>query len=453
MNVTKEALPLWLPSEGVALYFLGIGGSGMYGVARLSHAMGFSVTGSDGSESRNLVSLRKLGIPLCDENEPLPPCISVLVYSLAVPMTHPRICEAKARGIRILDRASFFGEIMRVFPRRAAVSGSHGKSSTTAMCAEILACAGMSPTVVSGASLGIGADSVREGDGDILLFEACEYKDAFLSFSPTHALVLDVSWEHTDYFPDRRAVMRSFSSFLEGESVTCRVAPKGLFSADVTFGEGGDYTAEACVPTREGSVFLLCKNKVPLGRVCLSVLGTYQVENALGAAALCASLGASEEDIVRGLCRFRGISRRMEKRGYLRGSPLYLDFAHHPKELLCALKTASCFGRPVAAVFEPHTYSRTKSFFEEYVRVLRLPHMAGVLPVYAARESEDTGVSASCLAKEAGVAFLPDYAHAAQFLIRAAGKGCTLLLIGAGGVEGVLPYLPLLFPCEGNYGV
>lgn len=445
MNVIESALPEWLRKEKRGIYFLGIGGSGMYGVARLAHAMGFSVLGSDGRENQNTASLRRIGISLLREEDALPSELFLLVYSLAVPMTHPRILEAKESGIAVLDRAAFFGILMRAFPVRAAVSGSHGKSSTTAMCADILTRAGRSPTVVSGASLGRKADSFKAGDGDILLFEACEYRDAFLSFSPTHALVLDVSWEHTDYFPSFEAVKNSFDAFINGESVVASASLNGLFPATVTFGTGGDYTAEECSETREGSQFLLCKNGSPVGKVSLAALGAFQVENALGAAALCATLGVSNADIVAGLSSFSGIARRMEKRGYLRGIPLYLDFAHHPRELAFALKAASRFARPLAVVFEPHTYSRTKTFFEEYVRLLRIPHIAGVLPVYAAREPLDPTATSERLAKAAGIAFLPDYAHAAEFLTHAAGKGCTLLLIGAGGVEGVLCHLPHLF--------
>jgi len=443
VNITENALPSWFAKGKGVIYFAGIGGSGMYGCARLALHLGFRVSGSDGRESQNLSTLRKMKIPLFAESAPLPEDTFLVVYSFAIPPSHPRLVEAEAKGIRAIDRASFLGLLMRCFPVRAAVAGSHGKSSTTAMCAEILTRAGRSPTVVSGASLGIGEDSFKAGEGDVLLFEACEYKDAFLSFSPTHALVLDASWEHTDYFPDKTAVMRSFSRFLRLESVTCAVAPKGLFSADVTFGTDGDYRAECRFETREGTRFLLCRQKEALGLVKLSVLGAYQVENALGAAALCASLGVSDRDIVEGLCAFRGISRRMEKRGYLRGVPLYLDFAHHPKELISAIKTASRFARPLALVFEPHTYSRTKSFFEEYLYALRLPHLAGVLPIYAAREEKDESVSSELLAKRAGIAYLPDYRHAARFLTDAAGRGCILLLAGAGGVEGVLDWLQL----------
>lgn len=453
MNITEGTLPEWLRRQEGSVYFLGIGGSGMYGVARLALAMGFTVLGSDARKTQNTALLRRIGVPLFDENTPLPDGVAFLVYSLAVSASHPRILDAERRNIPILDRAAFLGALMRAFPKRAAVAGSHGKSSTTAMCAEILTRAGMSPTVVSGASLGRGEDSFREGEGDILLFEACEYKDAFLSFSPTHALVLDVSWEHTDYFPDYEATKRSFSAFIHGKSVVCAVSPAGLFDADVTFDDGGDYTATESFETREGSVFLLCKKGLPMGKVTLSAHGAYQIQNALGAAALCQTLGASDADVIQGLSHFAGIPRRMEKRGYLRGSPLYLDFAHHPKELLSALKTASRFGRPLAAVFEPHTYSRTKTFFEEYVRLLRLPHIAGVLPIYAAREKEDPSVSSERLAREAGIDYLPDYAHAASFLVRAAGNGCTLLLVGAGGVEEVLSHLPFLFSPDENQGV
>ena len=449
MNMTKTALPAWLQKENGGICFLGIGGSGMYGVARLSHMLGFEISGCDGRESQNLETLRKMKIPIFSEDAPLPQSICVLVYSLAVPEYHPWRKEAEARGIRTMDRAAFLGILMRAFSVRAAVAGSHGKSTTTAMCAEILRRAGRSPTVVSGASLAIGEDSFQWGEGDLLLVEACEYKDAFLSFSPTHALVLDASWEHPDYFSDKAAVLRSFSAFLSLDGLEHTVAPAGLFPADVTFGEGGIYTARGRRTTREGSSFLLCREGETLGLVSLSVLGSYQVENALGAAALCASLGVSDRDIVDGLSGFRGIGRRMEKRGYLHGAPLYLDFAHHPKELLYAIKTVLSLGRPAALVFEPHTYSRTKAFFEEYLFALRLPHFTGVLPIYAAREKEDESVSSLLLAKRAGVTALTDYRHAARFLTDAAEKGCTLLLAGAGGVEEVLSHLPFLFPAGG----
>lgn len=426
------------------VYFLGIGGSGMYGCARLAAMLGLSVCGSDAKEGKNTARLRRAGILLLGENEPLPQDVRTVVYSLAVPPSHPLLCEARARGLTVLDRTAFLGSIMRVFPIRAAVSGSHGKSSTTAMCAEILTAAGYAPTVLCGAELSTEEGGFRPGDGEVLLLEACEYRDAFLALSPTHALALGISWEHTDYFPSKESVLCSFDAFLHGPTVRYAVAQAGTLSADVTFGRGGDFTAEEVVSTEEGSSFFLVHRGKRLGRVTLGVLGRFQVENALGAAALCHTLGVRAEDIVRGLCAYRGIPRRMERRGSLRGVPLYLDFAHHPKELLCALRTASALGRPLAVVFEPHTYSRTKSFFDDYVRALRLPHMAGVLPIYAARETESLGISSVLLAKEAGVAFLSDYVHAARFLTRAAGKGCTLLLVGAGGVEEVLTHLPLL---------
>ena len=425
-----------------SVYFLGIGGSGMFGVAMLAHEMGFSVCGTDSRTGKNTARLASHAIPLYPEEEALPQNISALVYSLAVRTDHPRMGEALSRGIPVFSRPEFFGELMRAFPIRAAVAGSHGKSSTTAMCAEILRQAGFSPTVVSGADLDC-EGSFRRGEGDILLFEACEYKDAFLSFSPTHALVLDVSWEHTDYFPDEESVMRSFFAFLHEETVCRSVAPCGLLSPDITFGKGGYYTAERVERMEGGNRFLLCCSGNIIGEVALHVEGNFQVENALGAAALCFSLGLSHDAVLRGLSAYRGIARRMETKGSLLGVPLYLDFAHHPKELFCAIKTAESIGRPVALVFEPHTYSRTQSFWKDFVLALRLPHRAGLLPIYAARERALSGVSSDLLAREAGIAFLPDYPCAANFLKEAAKEGCILLLVGAGSVEGVLSHLSL----------
>jgi UDP-N-acetylmuramate--alanine ligase len=303
------------------------------------------------------------------------------------------------------------------------------------MCAEILRTAGVSPTVVSGADLD-SEGSFRRGDGDVLLFEACEYRDAFPSFCPTHALALGVSWEHPDYFPDKASVTRSFHAFLHGKTVTCSVAPAmSELSADIIFGHGGSVTAEAVTRAEEGHCFLLCRAGRAVGRVSLHVSGDFQIENALGAAALCHSLGIRDEDVVKGLSSYRGIPRRMEKCGTLRGVPLYLDFAHHPKELFCAMRTARGFGRPVAAVFEPHTYSRTKAFFEEYARVLRMPHMAGVLPIYAARE-KDTGVVSSAMLSEKipGCYLAKDFEDAKAHILESAKDGDIVMTVGAGDV-------------------
>ncbi|MBQ9736073.1 MAG: hypothetical protein IJV96_04735 [Clostridia bacterium] len=427
------------------IFFLGIGGSGMYGTAALAKEMGFAVRGTDSAENANTRRLRALGVPLQSEREGLPPSTALLVYTFAAPPDHPLLMQARARAVPTLSRAEFFGMLMRPFPIRAAVAGSHGKSSVTAMCATVLRMAGYAPTVVSGADLGDGRGSFRMGEDRVLLFEACEYRDAFLSFCPTHALALSVSHEHTDYFPDEASVRRSFRRYLSGQSVRKRIAPVGLFDADVTYGEGGSLFARACVCREGGSHFCLCTADGASYPVTLHTGGAFQIENALGAAALCAALGVPVKKIAEGLCTYRGIARRMEYKGSLRGAPLYLDFAHHPKELAALLRSADAFGRPVALVFEGHTYSRTRHFFSDYVHLLRKPHISGVLPIYAAREPGTDAVSGKALAEAARAAYLPTYEDAARFLVRAAGKGCTLLLVGAGGVEGVLPYLsPML---------
>ncbi len=429
------------------VFFLGIGGSGMYTLARLCAAKGFSVLGTDQRENENVTRLRALGVPIVPEDAPLPEGVGTFVYSLAVPKTHPLLNEAAERGIPTLHRAAFLGLFTRAFPVCAAVAGSHGKSTTTAMCAAILRAAGHAPTVLSGADLGPAEEGFSEGDGQLLLLEACEYKDAFLSLSPTHAVCLNVSFEHTDYFPSKAAVMHSFASFLSGERIISSIAPHGLFPKEVagtTFGKEGTVTAKEVTFSHGCAAFILCREGREAGHVALNVPGEFQVENALAAAALAFSLGVGDGAALAGLNGFSGIPRRMEYKGQLRASPLYLDFAHHPRELFFSLRTAAALGAPVALVFEPHTYSRTKAFFREFVRLLRMPHMTGVLPIYAARETDTLGVSSHLLAEEAGVAYLPDYAHAAGFLIRAAGKGCTLLLVGAGSAPGVLGHLPRL---------
>ncbi len=423
------------------LYFAGIGGSGMFPLASLAHSLGYHVCGFDARENKNVLRLREKGISVSVGNASLPPQTDALVRSLAVPLTHPICIEAQERSIPIFLRSELLAVLERLFPCRIAVSGSHGKSSTVGMCASILDAAGLSPTVLVGADLSEKEGGFREGKGNILLYEACEYGNSFLAFSPTHAAVLNAEWEHTDFFEDENAVLTSFRRFLEKPSVIYRLKEETLsLCADADFGKEGYYHAESKISQEGKYSFSLYEGERNLGAVKLGVIGAYQVQNALAATALALACGADFNAVRKGLAAFRGVGARMEYKGRVGASPLYLDYAHHPTELAETISAAKQLCEKIVFVFEPHTYSRVFNFEKEYAKLLAAEKCA-VLPIYAAREENVYGVSSEKLAKKSGAVCLHSFSEAAAFLSAHAAPNTLLLLIGAGDVAKVLPHL------------
>lgn len=427
--------------EGALLYFIGINGSGMQGLAALSRDMGFCIRGEDARQSGETV---QNGITHLPPQSSLPQGTALVVYSLAVPFEHPLLREAELRNIPACPRAVWLGILMRRFPIRIAIAGAHGKSSTVGMCARILTACGKDPTVIVGAPLADGEGGYRKGKGDILLIEACEYRDAFLAFSPTHAAVLNAEWEHTDYFESYAHVLRSYRSFLEGSSVLMRITgPRVPLASDRVFGKESGMHVTALRLLNGAPHFILMDGKRKCGEVRLKVKGLHQAENALAAAAVCRSLGVSYEDILHGLSSYVGVGGRMELCGKLGASPLYLDYAHHPTELSAVLSCAKSMADRIVCVFEPHTYSRVFAFEKEFCEALRAFDAAGILPIYPARERDTRGMSSERLARLCGGVPLADFASAAAFLTENAQSGTLLLLLGAGRVAEVLPLVTL----------
>lgn len=442
-----KLLPSFFDETGKKIYFLGIGGVSMSALAALSLDMGFSVLGSDKRENEATRALQAKGVfvEIGETGEGLEGA-DLLVYTLAVSSTHPILKKAAALGIQGVSRPTFLGALASRYERCAAVCGMHGKSSTVAMAAHILSHT-VGTTVLSGAALSKGEGCYRQGNGALLLMEACEYKAAFLAFFPTHAAVLNIEWEHTDYYKNERAVYSAFSRFVRKKSIQHLVLPKQIKglrprrSASVlSFGDGGDFYAVDKEEKEGRASFMLCFRGEALGRVSLRVLGAYQIENALAAAALSFSLGAPKEALAPLLSSYGGIPRRMEKIGLLHGAPLYLDYAHHPSELAAVLKAAKGMGS-VTLVFQPHTYSRLLAFKEDFISLFKEADRCGLLPVYAAREKAIEGIESKALAKMAGITFLSDFSSAARFLAEGAKEGSVLLLVGAGDVDGVIPYI------------
>ncbi len=439
------------------LFFVGIGGISMSSIAFVFHSKGYDVAGSDRAESAMTRKLACAGITVhkghSTENVH---GADAVIYTGAVNEQNPEIAEAKRLGIPLIYRADALGYMMRKYKTRIGVSGSHGKSTCTAMTSHVLIAAGKDPTVMCGAETAEMGGAYRVGEREDFVFEACEYKDSFLGFFPTVSVVLNIDLDHTDYFteglPQIKASFRKYAeialaaggialanaddentvSALEGLTVTTfGLSEKADFSARNICYEGGYAEFDIFA---HGSLF--CHTR-------LSVPGEHNIYNALAAAASCAYAGVSEEDIARSLSDFTGLSRRFEKKGSVGGADVYIDYAHHPRELRAAVSAARklCRGR-LLCVFEPHTYSRTYSLFSEFAASFAEADKIYFVDIYAAREVNTYGVSSESLAEATpGGKYARSYAAAAEILRAEAREGDIILILGAGTVNEVAALL------------
>ena len=418
----------------------------MSALARMARQRGFFVSGSDTAQNARTIALRKEGVPVCigHDTKALEESDAV-IYTLAITEDDPEYRCAVERGLLTVSRADFLGFMTSTYKSRIGVAGSHGKSTVCAMLADIFAAAGRSPTVFCGAEMTGFGSSVLLGEGEDCIFEACEYGDSLLSLSPTTALVLNLDFDHADYFADLDALARSFSLFAKSAPCTvCNAEDAPLRSAlsdtaPLTFGlSHGDCTAEDLRYDGGFGRFTLCAFGERLGEVRLGVPGEHNVQNALAAALAATKNGISAEVICTALSRFAGAERRMRLRGKLRGAPVFDDYAHHPTEITASIRTAKALGGDrVIAVFQPHTYSRTAALFGDFCTALRLAERTFICDIYPARERDTLGMSAGGLAEAVGptCSWAGDLAATADALCHEVREGDTVLLMGAGDID------------------
>lgn len=434
------------------IHMLGIGGVGMSALAMILNGRGYRIAGEDRACSPFVRMLIERGISVSDRYIGLGSECGALIYSAAIPPSHPAIAEATARGIPILSRSDLLAALMLEKPRRVTVAGIHGKSTVTAMLDKILVHAGHSPTTVSGASLSNGK-TFRLGEGDVFLAEACEYTDSFLSFSPTVAVALNLEHDHPDYFKDEGAIRASFARYLANASEGAilpasgpllSLAPKGLEIE--TFGCGGDLSGELLGQGEGGIDFSMKYHGKAICRVHLPLLGSYQTENALAAILTAKRLGVPLERSVEALSDFVSPDRRCRERLSLNGARYFEDYAHHPSEIeaiLHALRTIT--DRRLFCAFEAHTYSRLAAFFDRYRRALSLADFVAILPIYPARETDPLGQSEQRLAEalDTPCRAFSDLCSAAEFLKKSTASGDTVAVLGAGNTQVLLEMLSI----------
>ena len=434
---------------GKRAHLVGVGGVSMSPLAQVLHGAGVVVTGSDMHESAEVAHLRALGIPVTIGH--LPQSVAgadCVIRTAAVHDDNPEIAAARAAGIPVFERAQAWGALMRHYENALCVAGTHGKTTTTSMCAHIFLAAQRDPSIMIGGVLPALGAGHRVGHGDTIILESCEYCNSFLSFFPTVAVILNVDADHLDFFKDLEDVKHSFRRFAElvpetgfvvadRDDANTMDALAGLDRSTITFGlEDGDVHAADLTWHGGFADFDAMVNGQCYAHVSLSVPGVHNVRNALAACAAAHCLGIPAAAVEEGLRAFHGAGRRFEKKGEFHGAMVYDDYAHHPHELQALLTTAKVLGyQRIICAFQPHTYSRTHELFHDFVEVLKLPDITLLAEIYAARETNTLGISSNDLAREIpGSIYCPTLADVTEQLRRLAQPGDLILTVGAGDI-------------------
>ncbi len=430
-----------------SIYFLGIGGISMSALALILKRRGYNVSGYDAVRSDEVAALENAGIPVCtDVDEINLSGFEAVVFTAALHETHPAMVKAAKAGLPIFSRASLLGAIAAGYSHSTGVAGTHGKSTCSGMLSRIYEEDGDS-TYIVGAVLPFVDSAYKLGHDDRIVFEACEYRDSFLEFHPSLAVVLNVRLDHTDYFSDEAAIISSFRKYISGsgsalinaDDRNAIIAAKDTGVSTCTFSVNGSADFTAVYDKQAGAFpeFDILENGVKTAHIKLTIPGLHNVYNAVAAFAAARLTGVSADDAIKGLEGFHGVKRRFELcTGIDSKAKFYADYAHHPDELKATLEAARTIttGR-VIAVFQPHTFSRLKSFFVDFASALSKADEVIVTNVYAAREKDDGTISGKMLAEAIpGSKYISSFDDIASVLLSDAGEGDTVLILGAGDI-------------------
>jgi len=440
------------------IHFIGIGGIGMSGIAEVLCNLGFVVTGSDAKKSKNtdrLETLFNIGIAEGHRAENVG-AAQVVVYSSAVKDDNPEVVIAKANGIPVIPRAEMLAELMVLKPYAVAVSGTHGKTSTTSMVATILGHAGFDPTTVVGGVVDTLGSNARLGSSDWFVTEADESDRSFLMLYPTIAVVTNIDKEHMESYKGMDDVVQCFTDFVNkvpffGAAILCLDDPNvqllipNIKRRRVTYG----MTAQADVSAHDvryddafGSTFSVWRGDTVLGDMHLPVPGKHNVYNALAATAVALEMEVPFEKIVEAFAIFKNANRRFQFKGEENNILVVDDYGHHPTEILATLSAAknSSGGRRTVAVFQPHRYSRTQELMSEFALAFNNADVLYVLDIYAASEQPIEGVTAEVLTENIkkfghkNVTYIGDIDNAAERVCADLLPGDLVITLGAGTV-------------------
>lgn len=432
------------------VHFIGIGGSGMCPIAEILFHKGYELSGSDTAESDTLARIRGYGIPVfMGQRRENVKGAELVVYSAAIKPDNPELVAARELGIPAVERSVMLGMVTRRFRNTVAVSGTHGKTTTTAMITQILLEAGLDPSAIIGGKLPLIGGNGRVGKSDTIVCEACEFVDTFLQLHPEIAVVLNIDNDHLDYFGTVENTIRSFHQFClqtsgtivaNGDDANTGKAVQGIGNARiVTYGfrpEDDYQAADIQATTRARENFSVMKRGEKAAEISLSVPGKHNIYNALAAFAVADLLGVDAKQAAKSLHAFTGVHRRFEMLGEFGGVTVADDFAHHPTEITATLTAAKKMGfERVWAVFQPHTYSRTYLLFDDFVKALSIADRVVLSEILAVRETNTYNIYAKDLAaKIPGCVWFKTFDEIRDYMVANAKDGDLILTLGGGDI-------------------
>ena len=443
----------------IHIHFIGIGGISMSGLAEILMKEGFTVSGSDSRRSPLTEQLERRGAQIFygQKADNIIEGLDCVVYTAAISRDNAELIEAVAQKIPMLTRAELLGQLMKNYKNAIAVSGTHGKTTTTSMISHVLLEGDMDPTISVGGILKAIGGNIRVGNSDTFITEACEYTNSFLDFYPKISIILNIEEDHLDFFKDLEDIRHSFHQFasllpkdgtliINSDIQNYQEICEGLHCNIITYGsaQDADYSARNVSYDDKGRVsFDLVRKGRDAEHITLSVTGDHNVSNALASIAVAELLGLNMDTIKKGLLSFAGTDRRFEYKGSLNGVTIVDDYAHHPTEITATLKAAHHYPHhKLWCVFQPHTYTRTKAFFREFAESLSHADHVVLADIYAARETDTLGISSRDLAGElkklgTDAYYFSSFEEIENFLKEKCVSGDLLITMGAGDVVNI----------------
>ena len=435
------------------IFFVGIGGIGMSGIAELLMNLKFNISGSDISENENVKRLRGMGvdIQIGHNINNVTNDIDVLVYSSAVSLENPEIIRAKQKNIPVIRRAEMLGELISVKETSIAIGGTHGKTTTSSMVGTVLSHAEMDPTLVVGGLVHNLDTNSKLGSGDIIVVEADEFDRSFLALKPTISIITNIELEHMDCYDNLSDLQDAFISFCKsvpfyGAIIACIDSPAvqeiitKIERPMITYGRSRDaaYRAKNLRFHENKSTYTVFRAEECLGEIELNVPGEHNILNSLAAVTLGLEMGLSFRNISKGIKAYSGVRRRFDIKGVHSEIFVVDDYAHHPTEVEATLQSArSGWNRRIVAVFQPHLFTRTRQFYREFADALQNADIAIVTDIYPAREQKIAGVTSKLIYDELSSEcsyLIPDLDDLIDKLDEVTQPGDMVITMGAGNI-------------------
>lgn len=440
------------------IHFIGIGGISMSGIAQiLQNQKVYNISGSDMNISSITKNLQNNGIKIYigHSSSNISKDIDLVVYTAAIKKDNPELCYARELRIKTMERAEFLGELMKDYKYPICISGTHGKTTTSSMVSEIFMASKTNPTISLGGILSSINSNIKIGAKDYFILESCEYCESFLNFNPHSAIILNIDEDHLDYFKDLNHIYKSFKDFaklvdkdgvlvINTDIENYSYVTENLDCNVITYGNNdfSDWTAKNISFDENGfSTYTAFYKGSEFAKISLNVVGKHNIFNSLSACALANFYGISKEAIKQGLNNFKGTARRFEFKGEFNGVTVIDDYAHHPTEILATISAAKNKNiNKLWCVFQPHTFTRTKSLLNEFAESFREADEVIILDIYAAREKDNGEIHSKDLVEKINLLgknaiYIENFEKAKEYLSTNCKPNDMLITMGAGNVH------------------